>query len=129
LSPLKKFIVLGFFITLLLAVIGYFLFTVVFNPYYQVILPFVLLFVFLLTTVIHAILLKTARKKPKKLINRFLMLTGLKMMIYLLIMIIYLVISKQDSAPFLITFLIVYLVFSFFETLSILSYLKRVTHH
>lgn len=128
-SPLKKFIVLGFFITLLLAVIGYFLFTVVFNPYYQVILPFVLLFVFLFTTVIHAILLKTARKKPKKLINRFLMLTGLKMMIYLLIMIIYLVISKQDSAPFLITFLIVYLVFSFFETLSILSYLKRVTHH
>jgi len=129
LSPLKKFIVLGFFITLLLAVIGYFLFTVVFNPYYQVILPFVLLFVFLFTTVIHAILLKTTRKKPKKLINRFLMLTGLKMMIYLLIMIIYLVISKQDSAPFLITFLIVYLVFSFFETLSILSYLKRVTHH
>lgn len=128
-SPLKKFIVLGIFITLLLAVIGYFLFTVVFNPYYQVILPFVLLFVFLFTTVIHAILLKTARKKPKKLINRFLMLTGLKMMIYLLIMMIYLVISKQDSAPFLITFLIVYLVFSFFETLSILSYLKRVTHH
>jgi len=129
LSPLKKFIVLGIFITLLLAVIGYFLFTVVFNPYYQVILPFVLLFVFLFTTVIHAILLKTARKKPKKLINRFLMLTGLKMMIYLLIMIIYLVISKQDSAPFLITFLIVYLVFTIFETLSILSHLKRVTNH
>jgi len=129
LSPLKKFIVLGIFITLLLAVIGYFLFTVVFNPYYQVILPFVLLFVFLFTTVIHAILLKTARKKPKKLINRFLMLTGLKMMIYLLIMMIYLVISKQDSAPFLITFLIVYLVFTIFETLSILSYLKRVTNH
>jgi len=129
LSPLKKFIVLGIFITLLLAVIGYFLFTVVFNPYYQVILPFVLLFVFLFTTVIHAILLKTARKKPKKLINRFLMLTGLKMMIYLLIMMIYLVISKQDSAPFLLTFLIVYLVFTIFEISSILSCLKRVTHH
>lgn len=128
-SPLKKFIVQGFFITLLLAVIGYFLFTVVFNPYYQVILPFILLFVFLFTTVIHAILLKTARKKPKKLVNRFLMLTGLKMIIYLLIMIIYLVISKQDSAPFLLTFLIVYLVFTIFEISSILSYLKRVTHH
>lgn len=128
-SPLKKFIVQGFFITLLLAVIGYFLFTVVFNPYYQVILPFVLLFIFLFTTVIHAMLLKTARKKPKKLVNRFLMLTGLKMMIYLLIMIIYLVISKQDSAPFLLTFLIVYLVFTIFEISSILSYLKRVTHH
>ncbi len=128
-SPLKKFIVQGFFITLLLAVIGYFLFTRVFNPYYQVILPFVLLFIFLFTTVIHAILLKTARKKPKKLVNRFLMLTGLKMMVYLFIMIIYLIISKQDSAPFLLTFLIVYLVFSIFEILSILSYLKRVTHH
>ena len=128
-SPLKKFIVQGFFITLLLAVIGYFLFTVVFNPYYQVILPFVLLFIFLFTTVIHAILLMTARKEPKKLVNRFLMLTGLKMMIYLLIMIIYLVISKQDSAPFLLTFLIVYLVFTIFEISSILSYLKRVTHH
>jgi len=129
LSPLKKFIVQGFFITLLLAVIGYFLFTVVFNPYYQVILPFVLLFIFLFTTVIHAMLLKTARKKPKKLVNRFLMLTGLKMIIYLFIMIIYLVISKQDSAPFLLTFLIVYLVFTIFEISSILSYLKRVTHH
>lgn len=128
-SPLKKFIVKGIFITLLLAVIGYFLFTVVFNPYYQVILPFVLLFIFLFTTVIHAILLKTARKKPKKLVNRFLMLTGLKMIIYLLIMIIYLVISKQDSAPFLLTFFIVYLVFTIFEISSILSYLKRVTHH
>ncbi|MBA7559706.1 hypothetical protein ES708_01321 [subsurface metagenome] len=126
---LKKFIVKGIFITLLLAVIGYFLFTGVFNPYYQVILPFVLLFIFLFTTVIHTILLKTARKEPKKLVNRFLMLTGLKMMIYLLFMIIYLVISKQDSAPFLLTFLIVYLVFSIFEILSILSHLKRVTHH
>ncbi|MBA7517029.1 hypothetical protein ES705_09079 [subsurface metagenome] len=128
-SPLKKFIVKGIFITLLLAVIGYFLFTGVFNPYYQVILPFVLLFIFLFTSVIHTILLKTARKEPKKLVNRFLMLTGLKMMIYLLFMIIYLVISKQDSAPFLLTFLIVYLVFSIFEILSILSHLKRVTHH
>lgn len=128
-SPLKKFIVKGILITLLLAVIGYFLFAGVFNPYYQVILPFVLLFIFLFTTVIHTILLKTARKKPKKLVNRFLMLTGLKMMIYLLFMIIYLVISKQDSAPFLLTFLIVYLVFSIFEILSILSHLKRVTHH
>ncbi len=128
-SPLKKFIVQGFFIILLLAVIGYFLFTGVFNPYYQVILPFVLLFIFLFTTVIHAILLKTARKEPKKLVNRFLMLTGLKMMIYLFIMIIYLIISKQDSAPFLLTFLIVYLVFTIFEISSILSHLKRVTHH
>lgn len=128
-SPLKKFIVKGIFITLLLAVIGYFLFTGVFNPYYQVILPFVLLFIFLFTSVIHTILLKTARKEPKKLVNRFLMLTGLKMMIYLVFMIIYLVISKQDSAPFLLTFLIVYLVFSIFEILSILSHLKRVTHH
>lgn len=128
-SPLKKFIVQGIFITLLFAVIGYFLFTGVFNPYYQVILPFVLLFIFLFTTVIHAILLKTARKKPKKLVNRFLMLTGLKMMIYLLIMIIYLIISKQDSVPFLLTFFIVYLVFTIFEISSILSCLKRVTHH
>lgn len=128
-SPLKKFIVQGIFITLLLAVIGYFLFTGVLSPYYQVILPFVLLFIFLFTTVIHAILLKTARKKPKKLVNRFLMLTGLKMMIYLFIMIIYLIISKQDSAPFLLTFFVVYLVFTIFEISSILSCLKRVTHH
>lgn len=128
-SPLKKFIVQGIFITLLLAVIGYFLFTGVFNPYYQVILPFILLFIFLFTTVIHAILLKTARKKPKKLVNRFLMLTGLKMMIYLFIMIIYLIISKQDSAPFLLTFFVVYLVFTIFEISSFLSCVKRVTHH
>ena len=128
-SPLKKFIVQGIFITLLLAVIGYFLFTGVFNPYYQVILPFVLLFIFLFTTVIHAILLKTARKKPKKLVNQFLMLTGLKMMIYLFIMIIYLIISKQDSAPFILTFFVVYLVFTIFEISSILSCLKRVTPH
>ena len=128
-SPLRKFIVQGIFITLLLAVIGYFLFTGVFNPYYQIILPFILLFIFLFTTIIHAILLKTARKKPKKLVNRFLMLTGLKMMIYLFIMIIYLIISKQDSAPFLLTFFVVYLVFTIFEISSILSCLKRVTHH
>jgi hypothetical protein len=43
-----------------------------------------------------------------------------------LIMIVYLVISGKDAAPFLITFLFIYLVFTIFEVISILPQIKRI---
>jgi hypothetical protein len=126
LNPIKKFIIQGFFISLLLAVIGYYLFTGVLRQYYQFIFPFILLFIFLFTTIIHVILLKAARKELNKFTTWFLMLTGIKIIVYLLIMIVYLVISGKDAAPFLITFLFIYLVFTIFEVISILPQIKRI---
>lgn len=83
-------------------------------------LPFILLFVFLVTLFTHYIILRGIyNKDQRRMVSNYMLATIIKFMSYLLFILVYLLLTKQDKILFAITFLIVYFLFAIFEIIAI----------
>lgn len=86
----------------------------------QVITPFWPLLVLFFTVVCIVVFFTTMKVKDRgdirKFTNFYMVLTILKLVIYLAILLLYAILMPSDSKAFIITFLIYYLCFSIFET-------------
>jgi len=109
----------------ILILIGYFLFRGPLKDFFRPVIPIVFLTVYVLTTAVHGFLLQTGTEDSQKFVRRFMMTSGAKMFLYLLIMVIYLFFNPEDAIIFLLSFLSFYLVFTVFEVVSILKVLKK----
>jgi hypothetical protein len=99
----------------------------VFTDYQVDISPvfFVVPFVLVITIVFHYYLLQAAKGEPKAFIGKFMASSGIKLMIYLAVIVFYVIWHPQNSTVFLTAFLISYIVFTFIEVVFILSHLKK----
>ena len=87
-------------------------------------LPFLYIFFYSATTIVHYILLKISQKKPTAFTNYFMLLTFGKLLFYLSIILAYIILFKDDAKPFVISFLILYLFFTAFEVVQSLKQTK-----
>jgi hypothetical protein len=87
-------------------------------------LPFLILFFMGITIYVYYSLLQTVEKKFAKFINRFMAMTGLKLLLFLASIVVYLLIFPGDAVPFLISFFILYIVYTIYEITSILAITK-----
>ncbi|MCF8369588.1 MAG: hypothetical protein K9G76_11135 [Bacteroidales bacterium] len=78
-------------------------------------LPFLLVFFFAVTILIHFILLKVSTKKAINFINVFMLLTLGKLMLFLSIILAYVFINREDAVNFVMSFFILYVLFTVFE--------------
>jgi hypothetical protein len=83
------------------------------------------LFFILSTSLIHGILVKAAQESPRKFITTFIASTGLKLFIYLIIILIYALLKRESALGFVIFFLVMYFLYSAFEITALLKYLKK----
>ncbi|MDR1667487.1 MAG: hypothetical protein LBS03_07345 [Bacteroidales bacterium] len=81
--------------------------------------------IWITTTVFHGRLLKVAGKNPGMFSRVFMVQTGIKLLFYSTCMIVYLLFFKTFALRFAILFMAAYLVFSVFEVVSILSFIKK----
>ena len=86
--------------------------------------PLVLLFFVLSSSAIHAGVLASLKESPKRFPAYFMGITGLKLMVYLLSISIYVVIYKEAGIPVLLLFLILYVLFTALELFSLLPKVK-----
>ena len=121
---LKKFIIKEFIISLVILISG-FIFFKKYDEYYLTIFPFLLLLFFTLTLIVHYVLIKASFGNPRKFPRTFLLISGLKLFILLIVLLIFLFKYKSSMVEFAAVFIIFYLVFQVFEVISILSYLKN----
>jgi hypothetical protein len=84
-------------------------------------LPFLYLFFYSATTVVHYLLLKISEKRPTQFTNYFMLLTFGKLIFYLTIILAYIILFKDDAKPFVVSFLILYLFFTAFEVVQSLK--------
>lgn len=70
---------------------------------------------FFTTTVIFYILHVVKDKDPKLFIQRFMLCSGLKMFLFLIIITVFLFVNKPDGVKFTLSFLSLYFVFTTFE--------------
>jgi hypothetical protein len=86
---------------------------------------FVVPFVMAVTILFHYYLMQALSGNPKSFVNKFMALSGIKLMLYLTVIVFYVVWYQQNISVFLTTFLISYFVFTFIEVIFILSQLKK----
>jgi hypothetical protein len=83
-----------------------------------------LIFFFLATNLVHAYLLRIAGKDMPKFTTRYMALSFLKMLFYLVVAVVFIYISKDQVKPFLINYLSVYVGFTILEVAEISRVVK-----
>ena len=123
-NHLKIFISRGIIISLILFIAGFFLFITILKEYFSFSFPVLLLVIFLITVLFHRYLIRSAGESNKKFPAKFLGATGIKMGLYMILIIIYVVLDRENAVPFLLVFMIIYLTFTIFEVISVLKYIN-----
>ena len=108
-------------LTIIVSIISAGLLMTVLKEYYLNVFPFMLLFFVVITISFYEILARSLRKNPKNFSNLFMGLSGGKLLVILLVIIIYLILEKSTVIPFLAGTFLLYLVFTFFEVKTLLG--------
>ena len=108
-----------------IALIGYLLFSGIWKEQYRHFIPALLIVIYLITALVHLVLLKVGMGESQKFVRKYMLASGLKMITYLFFILIYLLLNSDDAIIFLISFLSFYLIFTVFEVFSILNVLKK----
>ncbi len=95
------------------------------NKFISSVWLFIALFFFAITLLVHRFLLKKADGNQGKFINAFMLSTTVKLLLYLSIILIYVLLNRNDAVGFIFTFFIYYLIYTVFEIVSILRFLRE----
>ena len=83
------------------------------------------LFMFGTSVAVHHFTVKASHEKPTLFPTYFMAITGLKMLVYIVALGVYVFIFKDSATPVIITFLTLYVVYTALEVTSALSFLKK----
>jgi hypothetical protein len=116
---MKSFIIKLLTVTLVIAIIGWIVFSLFFTEYYLPVLPFLLLFFFTITLLIHAYQLKLSKKDIGKFARSSMLITFFKLILYSVVAVIYIAIDSENAVPFVICLMLLYLIYNFIEVAEI----------
>ena len=124
-QALKKFILKELVFTGSIGIIAFILFQTALKNYHIPVFWVLLGIIALLTGVMHYSILQVAEKDVVKFSSRFMMVSGIKMMIYLVIITSYVFLNPTKAKNFLIFFFILYALYTVFEVILIVKYFKN----
>ncbi len=111
--------------TLIILSVGVLLFLTVFRIKFLTIFPFVLLFYYLSTLLLHNYMLRITRNDVAKFSFKFMMLSFLKMFIYIVFGVIYIIIDEKNAVNFLIIYLLLYVAYAVYEVRSVMKLINN----
>ncbi len=121
----KKFLFQEFVLTISIGLVSFILFQTVLKNYYLPVFWILLSIISVLTGILHYSNVQASTKKASRFATGFLMITGIKMMIYLILITSYVLLNPEKASIFLISFFILYIFYTTFEVLSILTHLRN----
>jgi len=89
------------------------------------IFPWLLVYFILITALSHYWLTKSEIVSNSSFINKYIIITTLRLLLNLLFIIVYLLLVKINIVSFVISFLILYLIYAVFELLTVLSSINK----
>jgi predicted neutral ceramidase superfamily lipid hydrolase len=112
-------------LTIIIAVIGYGLFSylglqICKNYFIDLLLLFTLT-----TFAFHSIFLYIFTKNPSKFFPTFMISTVVKIFVYMIFLVIYIFTIKDSIKCFLVSFLLLYLLYTFFEVIILTRYTRN----
>ena len=75
--------------------------------------------------IVHYVLLKSSEQRAQNFVRNFIATTFLKLLTYMLILVIFILLNRENVKAFIITFLILYLSYTVFETMAIIKFFKK----
>ena len=81
--------------------------------------PLLLLFL-LVTLAVHFVLLKVTRLNPRRFVSYFMLTTFVKLLVYFAALLAYLLTKPGEVLAFILTFLVLYILYTAFEVVAIL---------
>lgn len=124
---MKQFIVKLLGLSLIIALAGWLVFSLLIPEYYLPVLPFLLLFFIVVTILIHNYQLKLAQKSISKFTRSNMLVTFFKLILYSVVTVVYLAFDSGNAIPFVICLMLLYLVYTFFEVVEITKISKSIT--
>lgn len=118
-TNLKRFIVKTTGISVLIALIGWLVFSLFLPRYYLPILPYTLLFFLVVTVLVHAFQLKLLKKDLAKFTRNNMLITFFKLIIYSIFAIVYIAVDSENALVFVICLMLLYLIYSFIEVVEL----------
>ena len=118
---MKKFIINIAVISIVLSLTGWLIFSQFIPQYYLPVFPFLLVFFVLTAIAIHAYQLQLAKKDMAKFTRSNMIITFLKLFLYSAVASVYIAIDQQNAKVFVVCFILLYVVFTVFEVLSVLK--------
>jgi hypothetical protein len=82
-------------------------------------------FFYLVSLASRYILHKATEKNKNKISNYFFAIAAVKFFLFLMVMIIYGFIYREDAIPFLLSFFIFYLIYSYLDTRVMMKFLSK----
>jgi len=124
-TAFKKFFLQEVILTIFIGIFSLILFQTILKPYYIPVFWMLLGIISVLTGIFHYSLLQIQDKQGSKFTNRFMTFSGVKMMIYLTLITSYSFLNPAKAASFLISFFVLYILFTAFEITHIIRYIKK----
>lgn len=121
----RQFIVRILIFTLSIFMIATFLFQTVFKMWYFAAFPYLLLLIATVTTIGHLLIIKASDQNPRKFTTAYMASVTIKLIVYLSSMLIYLLIDRSQVIPFVCTFIAFYVLYTIFEVIHVLSFIKK----
>lgn len=74
---------------------------------------------------VHHFTIRASKERPQLFPTYFMAITGIKMLVYIVALAIYIFIYTTTAIPVIITFLILYVIYTILEVISALRILKK----
>ena len=122
---MKQFLLKSTVLTIIIFILGAILYSTILKSFFLIVLPFTVLFFYLVTNLVHTYLLMIAGKSGSKFTSYYMAVSFLKMFFYVAIAIVYVILNKEDAKPFFVNFMLLYVVYTSFEVNEFLKVVKQ----
>jgi len=124
-KELRRFIIRAVALTLLLGIAGVLIFTFFLKDFYFPLFPFVLLFFFGFTLGTHLLQVKKAQTGFSSFARSHMVITLVRLFVFSAVIVLYLIFSKVNVISFTVVVVILYMVYTIFETTELTRYTTR----
>lgn len=124
-SSSRQFLIKIFVLSLIIYGISALLFTTILKAYCLASFPYLILLIACVTAIGHLWVVKASKQNTMKFSTAYMAVVTLKLMIYLLVMLFFLLYNRSQTIPFVLTFIVFYSLFTIFEVVEILRILKK----
>lgn len=88
-------------------------------------LPYQFVFFYTVTLFVHYVLLRASQKNQGRFVARFMLTSFLKLIFYIAVLIVYLILNKNDTLRFVIPYFMLYVCYTTFEVVSISHIIRK----
>jgi hypothetical protein len=87
--------------------------------------PYLIILFFIITAIVHYVLLRISALNPRKFVAYFMLATFLKLLNYMIVVVVYVLVVKEGVLTFILNFFILYIIYTVMEITSILTQTKE----